>query len=98
MTTHTEVREEAEGEPTTGVQRDAAHNIAQRGTDEDGEQDVGGNETEVPPRPPQWIVNVTTDFMGHAAQHERPEQEEEREGEPGEGGGQARKNRHETRQ
>ncbi len=91
VTAHAEIREEREGETAMGVKRDTAHDVAEGGADEDGEQDVGGDEAEMPAGAPERVVAVTADFMGHAAQHERPEQEKKGQVEPGEGGGQDRR-------
>ena len=81
-----EVGEERQREPALGVERQAAHEVAERRAEQDRQERARSGEGRVPGRPPQGMVHVAAELDRDPAQDEHPEHEEEREVEPRETG------------
>ena len=60
------------------VERDAADDVGESGTEKNGEQQAGSRKEEIPEGIPNWAFDVVSEFDGSAAQDEEPEHHHER--------------------
>src|SRR3954451_8302669 len=97
IATDIEVREKRHREIPLRVNRNAARDVARGRAEENGEEEIGKNEIEVPVSLPEAIIDVSADFDRNSAQNQAPQNQKKGEIVTSERRGhQARENRHQS--
>ena len=77
LSRHAKVSEEGHVKLARFLERDAPHNIAQRGAEKNTQQQIGSREDKVPKRLPHPIIDVTANLQRDSPEDQRPKNEEE---------------------
>ncbi len=78
LTVRAEISEERHGKLAGSIQRHAAHDVAQRRADQDGEQNVGADKGKIPARAPERIFDVPPNSMEIPRPDQAPQQKKQR--------------------
>src|SRR5206468_10631528 len=84
--TRQEVRPQRDEEIALAIQRHAANQVAQRGAEDNGQQETRARKGYVAQLPPHRMVQMRSQFQRESTEHEQPEHDNESEIEAAEPG------------
>src|ERR1035438_9077894 len=78
LRTHAPVRPQRLKEIAVGLQRNAAHHVAQSGAEEDSQQDARNSKDDIEEALPHRVLNMGAELNADAAQHQQPQHHHQR--------------------